>query len=38
MAPTMHPAALQRVVGLGELAEMDVICGPYRLGMATYDT
>ena len=38
MAPTMHPAALQRVIGLGELAEMDVICGPYRLGMATYDT
>ena len=38
MARTMHPAALQRVVGLGELAEMDVICGSYRLGVATYDT
>jgi DNA-binding transcriptional LysR family regulator len=35
--PPTHPAATGRVIGLGELAGMDVIHGPRRLSAATYD-
>jgi DNA-binding transcriptional LysR family regulator len=35
--PPAHPAASARVIGLGELAGMDVIHGPRRLSAATYD-
>jgi hypothetical protein len=33
----VHPAAPHRVVGLGELASMDVIHGPRRLSPGPYD-
>jgi DNA-binding transcriptional LysR family regulator len=35
--PRTHPAAPGSVIGLGELAALDVIHGPRRLGTATYD-
>jgi DNA-binding transcriptional LysR family regulator len=35
--PPAHPAAPGRVIGLGELAVMDVIYGPRRLSTVTYD-
>ena len=35
--PADHPAAPGRVIGLGELARMDVIHGPRRASAATYD-
>jgi DNA-binding transcriptional LysR family regulator len=35
--PSTHPAAPGRVIGLDELAGMDVIHGPRRLSAATYD-
>jgi hypothetical protein len=35
--PADHPAAHRRVIGLGELARMDVIHGPRRASAATYD-
>ena len=35
--PAGHPAAPHRVVGLGELASMDVIHGPRRLSPGPYD-
>jgi DNA-binding transcriptional LysR family regulator len=35
--PITHPAAPHRVIGLGELARMDVIHGPRRTCTATYD-
>jgi DNA-binding transcriptional LysR family regulator len=35
--PASHPAAPHRVIGLGELAHMDVIHGPRRAGAAIYD-
>ena len=36
--PAAHPAAPGRVIGLGELARMDVIHGPRRSSAAIYDT
>ena len=35
--PRAHPAARRGVIGLGELASMDVIHGPRRASPATYD-
>jgi DNA-binding transcriptional LysR family regulator len=35
--PPSHPAASRRVIGLAELARMDVIHGPRRLSTGTYD-
>jgi DNA-binding transcriptional LysR family regulator len=35
--PRSHPAARRGVIGLDELAGMDVIHGPRRAGTATYD-
>jgi hypothetical protein len=35
--PCAHPAARRGVIGLGELADLDVIHGPRRAGPATYD-
>ena len=35
--PRTHPAAPDRVIGLGQLAELDVIHGPRRLGAVPYD-
>jgi DNA-binding transcriptional LysR family regulator len=35
--PRSHPAARSGVIGLDELASMDVIHGPRRAGTATYD-
>jgi DNA-binding transcriptional LysR family regulator len=35
--PRSHPAARRGVIGLDELASMDVIHGPRRAGTATYD-
>jgi hypothetical protein len=35
--PGDHPAASRRLIGLGDLACMDVIHGPRRAGAATYD-
>jgi DNA-binding transcriptional LysR family regulator len=35
--PVDHPAAPRRVIGLGELARMDVIHGPRRTSAAVYD-
>ncbi len=35
--PATHPAAPGRVIGLGELAHMDVIHGPRRASSGTYD-
>ena len=35
--PGTHPAAPGRVIGLGELAALDIIHGPRRLGTVTYD-
>ena len=35
--PPAHPAASGRVIGLDELAVMDVIYGPRRLSTVTYD-
>jgi len=35
--PPAHPAAPGRVIGLGELAVMDVVYGPRRLSPVTYD-
>jgi DNA-binding transcriptional LysR family regulator len=35
--PPSHPAASRRVIGLGELARMDVVHGPRRLSTGTYD-
>jgi hypothetical protein len=35
--PRTHPAVLDRVIGLGELAGLDVIHGPRCLGAVTYD-
>jgi DNA-binding transcriptional LysR family regulator len=36
--PRTHPAAPGRVIGLGELADLDVIHGPRQLGAVTYDS
>jgi hypothetical protein len=35
--PSSHPAAQSGVIGLDELASMEVIHGPHRAGPATYD-
>jgi hypothetical protein len=35
--PPSYPAASRRVIGLGELARMDVVHGPRRLSTGTYD-
>jgi DNA-binding transcriptional LysR family regulator len=35
--PAVHPAVPHRVIGLGELASMDVIHGPRRLSPGPYD-
>ena len=35
--PTEHRAASQGTIGLGELAQMDVVHGPRRLNTETYD-
>jgi hypothetical protein len=35
--PAMHPAVPHRVIGLGELASMDVIHGPRQLSPGPYD-
>ena len=35
--PPSHPAASRRVIGLGELARLDVIHGPRRLSTGTFD-
>jgi DNA-binding transcriptional LysR family regulator len=35
--PGTHPAAPGRVIGLGELAALDIIHGPRRLDTVTYD-
>jgi len=35
--PPDHPAASRQVIGLGELAGMDVAHGPRRLSAGTYD-
>ncbi len=37
MALRHAPAGRRRVRGLGESADLDVVHGPRRLGMATYD-
>src|SRR5207247_3781179 len=37
LLPPSHPAASRRMIGLGELARMDVIHGPRRLSAGTYD-
>jgi hypothetical protein len=35
--PSWHPAARRGVIGLTELADLDVIHGPRRASPATYD-
>ena len=35
--PHTHPGARRQVIGLGELARMDVLHGPRRLSPGTYD-
>jgi DNA-binding transcriptional LysR family regulator len=35
--PATHPAARDRVIGLGELAQLDVVHGPRRVSSGTYD-